>query len=359
MQSAVARGPDGRARRRGPRRRRDGPRGPAGVRRGLARGHGRQRAEVIGPVFDGWVRGDDGATIPGGEMVAGIVARVVRVLTEVADRHEGGAALVVSHGGAVMATVPELVGRPRPAPGTCSSVVAGTSSWCATAGRGPLPASIRIWTRPLPLTDPRGWPTCPEADLAPAARRTVWGVHGHEGKAALLVVGYAPRVAKKSKTKLPKVECCVSKSKCGRCPLRMLKEGTLPDGYTVKQRKPSGSTARRSPEEACEGRLNRPTRSTDARRTLRRTAQRPDRQRARRPQPVPRLRGLLRRADHAEDGRLLLRPGARGARPRDDDGPVPPRHRRGRRDPRRRGAGGHLRRRHRARARWPSRRRSG
>lgn len=37
--------------------------------------------------------------------------------------------------------------------------------------------------------------------------------------------------------KLPKTECCVSKSKCGRCPLRMLKEGTLPEGYTVKKRK--------------------------------------------------------------------------------------------------------------------------
>lgn len=37
--------------------------------------------------------------------------------------------------------------------------------------------------------------------------------------------------------KLPKRECCVSSSKCGRCPLRMLKEGTLPDGYTVKRRK--------------------------------------------------------------------------------------------------------------------------
>lgn len=36
--------------------------------------------------------------------------------------------------------------------------------------------------------------------------------------------------------KLPKVKCCVSKSKCGRCPLRMLKEGTLPDGYSVKKR---------------------------------------------------------------------------------------------------------------------------
>jgi hypothetical protein len=43
---------------------------------------------------------------------------------------------------------------------------------------------------------------------------------------------------KSSKTaKLPKRECCVSKSRCGRCPIRMLKEGTLPDGYTVKKRK--------------------------------------------------------------------------------------------------------------------------
>lgn len=39
-----------------------------------------------------------------------------------------------------------------------------------------------------------------------------------------------------SKTRIPKTECCVSSSKCSRCPLRMLKEGTLPDGYTVKRR---------------------------------------------------------------------------------------------------------------------------
>ena len=37
--------------------------------------------------------------------------------------------------------------------------------------------------------------------------------------------------------KLPKTECCVSRSRCGRCPLRMLKEGSLPEGYTVKKRK--------------------------------------------------------------------------------------------------------------------------
>ena len=37
--------------------------------------------------------------------------------------------------------------------------------------------------------------------------------------------------------KLPKTECCVSKKRCDRCPLRMLKEGSLPDGYTVRKRK--------------------------------------------------------------------------------------------------------------------------
>ncbi len=41
----------------------------------------------------------------------------------------------------------------------------------------------------------------------------------------------------KGKVKQPKSKCCVSKSKCSRCPLKMLKEGTLPAGYTVKRRK--------------------------------------------------------------------------------------------------------------------------
>ncbi|MEP9385294.1 hypothetical protein [Nocardioides sp. KR10-350] len=39
------------------------------------------------------------------------------------------------------------------------------------------------------------------------------------------------------KRKPPKLECCVSKKRCSRCPIRMLKEGTLPDGYTVRKRK--------------------------------------------------------------------------------------------------------------------------
>ena len=42
---------------------------------------------------------------------------------------------------------------------------------------------------------------------------------------------------KKAKSCLPKKKCCVSKDKCRRCPLLMLKNGTLPDGYTVKKRK--------------------------------------------------------------------------------------------------------------------------
>ena len=36
--------------------------------------------------------------------------------------------------------------------------------------------------------------------------------------------------------KLPKTECCVSKSRCDRCPIRMLKEGSLPSGYGVHKR---------------------------------------------------------------------------------------------------------------------------
>jgi hypothetical protein len=36
--------------------------------------------------------------------------------------------------------------------------------------------------------------------------------------------------------KLPKTKCCVSRSRCDRCPIRMLKEGTLPSGYGVHKR---------------------------------------------------------------------------------------------------------------------------
>jgi len=56
---------------------------------------------------------------------------------------------------------------------------------------------------------------------------------------------YGARVAKKAKKRAktersghrPKKKCCVSSTKCARCPLRMLKDGTLPAGYTVKKRR--------------------------------------------------------------------------------------------------------------------------
>jgi hypothetical protein len=41
----------------------------------------------------------------------------------------------------------------------------------------------------------------------------------------------------KPTTKLPKVKCCVDKPRCKRCPLRMLADGTLPEGLTVKKRR--------------------------------------------------------------------------------------------------------------------------
>ncbi len=41
----------------------------------------------------------------------------------------------------------------------------------------------------------------------------------------------------KQKQKQPKKKCCVDKPRCKRCPIRMLAEDTLPEGYTVKKRK--------------------------------------------------------------------------------------------------------------------------
>lgn len=37
--------------------------------------------------------------------------------------------------------------------------------------------------------------------------------------------------------KLPKTECCVSKPRCSRCPIRMLKDGDLPEGFEVHRRR--------------------------------------------------------------------------------------------------------------------------
>jgi probable phosphoglycerate mutase len=64
-------------------------------------------------VFKAWVDGDDTAAIEGGERVSEVVARVEAVLQEIADEHRGETALVVSHGGAILATLPQLAGMPR------------------------------------------------------------------------------------------------------------------------------------------------------------------------------------------------------------------------------------------------------
>ena len=36
---------------------------------------------------------------------------------------------------------------------------------------------------------------------------------------------------------VPKVECCASRPRCGRCPIRMLRDGRLPEGYAVRRRR--------------------------------------------------------------------------------------------------------------------------
>ena len=39
------------------------------------------------------------------------------------------------------------------------------------------------------------------------------------------------------KVRKPEDEVLRRQERCKRCPIRMLKEGTLPEGYTVKKRK--------------------------------------------------------------------------------------------------------------------------
>jgi probable phosphoglycerate mutase len=64
-------------------------------------------------VFRRWVEGDPDAAIEGGERVDDVVARVQAALEELADEHRGESVLVVSHGGAILATLPQLAGLPR------------------------------------------------------------------------------------------------------------------------------------------------------------------------------------------------------------------------------------------------------
>ncbi len=76
-----------------------------------------EEAALLLPAFEAWGAGDDTATIPGGERVAGLAERMTVVLEEVAAASgpDGldGPALVVTHGGVTMVTVPTLTGLPR------------------------------------------------------------------------------------------------------------------------------------------------------------------------------------------------------------------------------------------------------
>lgn len=64
--------------------------------------------DPFAPTFARWLDGDLDARIAGGETGAEVAARVDRVLGEAADTHRGEAFLVISHGGAICAAVPQL-----------------------------------------------------------------------------------------------------------------------------------------------------------------------------------------------------------------------------------------------------------
>jgi broad specificity phosphatase PhoE len=74
---------------------------------GLAAGNG-----FFDEAMDAWVSGDVDARAPGSESAVEIAGRVRAVLDDLADRHRGEAVLVVSHGGAIVATLAVLAFRP-------------------------------------------------------------------------------------------------------------------------------------------------------------------------------------------------------------------------------------------------------
>lgn len=56
-------------------------------------------------------------------------------------------------------------------------------------------------------------------------------------KASLTLSDILFPVGKSKKALMPKSKCCQDRPRCTRCPIRMLKDGTLPDGYTVRKRR--------------------------------------------------------------------------------------------------------------------------
>lgn len=64
------------------------------------------------PTVAAWLAGDLDAQWERGESARTIAARVVAVLDELADLHRGETVLVVTHGGAILATLSALAWRP-------------------------------------------------------------------------------------------------------------------------------------------------------------------------------------------------------------------------------------------------------
>jgi 2,3-bisphosphoglycerate-dependent phosphoglycerate mutase len=65
---------------------------------------------VFDPVIAGWLAGDLGPAVPGGESGERVAERVLAVLDDVADRFRGETVLAVTHGGVILA----LMGRLAP-----------------------------------------------------------------------------------------------------------------------------------------------------------------------------------------------------------------------------------------------------
>lgn len=65
--------------------------------------------DPFGPVFDDWLDGRLETRVPGGEKGTEVIERMRVVLEAAADRFRGEAVLVVSHGGAICTSIPNLV----------------------------------------------------------------------------------------------------------------------------------------------------------------------------------------------------------------------------------------------------------
>lgn len=64
---------------------------------------------LLHPVFQAWQGGDDlDSPLPGGETGADLVRRTGSVLSCLRERHRGGTAVAVTHGGVLAAAVPNL-----------------------------------------------------------------------------------------------------------------------------------------------------------------------------------------------------------------------------------------------------------